>query len=260
MPDMVDDFLTRGTGSLAYAFLNTDGNSSTAPSPIQGLPSFFGDAGGTASSSKTATASDTYAGFSTALSGITSVSTAVDNAWTPTLVNTTATTFGSGASAKNNVLEYLSYAMREITFDPNDSTQKPTCGFLYKDYFDYLRIALGAKQTIMIQEPVSADDAWGVGTSVQYAMHDGIRFYWDSNMPSNTSYILNMDQIWLHNLKVPGKVSGDSMPGAKAGSRADMFDTEVNYNDQRRGVTVSVTWRGQLRCNPRFHAKLYPYA
>jgi hypothetical protein len=174
-------------------------------------------------------------------------------------VNTTSSAFGSGASAKNNVLEYLSFGMRNITFDPNDQSQKPTCGFLDATTFDYLRIALGAKQTIMIQEPVSADDAWGVGTSVQYAMHDGIRFYWDSNMPTNTSYILNMDQIWLHSLKVPGKISGDSMPG-KAASRADMFDTEVNYNDQRRGVTISVTWRGQLRVNPRFQCKLYPYA
>lgn len=260
LPDMVDDFLSRGSTSLAYAMLNTDGSASSAPAPIYGLPSFFGDDASHGATEKDVGASDTYAGLSTATNGLSSqVTNAISNAWTPFLVNSTASTFGSGASAKNNILEYLSYAIRGVTFDGSDPTQKPTCGFLCADYFDFLRIALGAKQTIMLTSPVSENDVWGVGNSVQSAKHDGLSFFWDANMPTNTNYILNFDQIWLHSLKVPPKISADTAPG-KAPSRKDMFDVEVNYNDGRRGLTISATWRGQLRANPRFQCKIYPYA
>jgi hypothetical protein len=259
LPDMIDDFLHRGSTSLAYAFLNTDGSASSAPKPIYGLPSFFGDSNSAGATDKDETADDSYAGIVTDLDGVTGVTNAVSDAWTPKLVNTTASTFGSGASAKNNVLEYLSYGIRRVTFDGSDQSQKPTCGFLHANLFDYLRTALAGKQTIMLTAPVSENDVWGIGSSVQMAKHDGLSFFWDANMPSDVGYILNFDQIWLHTLKVPGKISGDTVPGAKP-KRTDIFDTEVNYNDGRRAVTISATWRGQLRCNPRFQCKLAAYA
>lgn len=259
MPDMVDDLINRSSTSLSYQILQTDGSSYAGTGlPIYGLPTIFQSSGGSAGS-KDATSNGTYGGQALATSGITSVTNPVSNAWTPQLTNATATTFGSGASEKNNVLEYLSYTMRQLTFDGNDPTQRPTCGITNGQTYDYARAAIGAKQTIFLQTAVSADDAWGVGTSVQYFVHDGVKFYWDSNMPASTTYVLNMDQMWFHSLKVVGPLSGDTLPGAKPGKK-DMFDAEVNYNDQRRAMTISITWRGQLRANPRFQGKIYPYA
>lgn len=260
MPDMCDDLINRSSTSLSYQILNTNGGTYSGTGlPIYGLPSIFADSGSYSAGSKTATSSGTYGGNSLATSGITSVTSPVDNAWTPQLTNATCTLFGSGASERNNVLEYFSYTMRQLTFDGNDPTQRPTVILTNGQTFDYGRAAIGAKQTIFLQSAPTADDAWGVGTSVQYFVHDGVKCYWDSNMPASTTYVLNMDQIYFHSLKVVGPLSGDTMPGAKP-NKKDMFDAEVNYNDQRRAMTISITWRGQMRANPRFQGKIYPYA
>lgn len=259
VPDMVSDLINRSTTSLAYQILNQNGSTyAGSGDPMYGFPSGMTDAGGTASSANFAVASGTYAGQSIALNGI-SVDGAVDNAWTPTLVNTTSSGWGAGASAKNNVLEYLTAGQLAATFDAADSSEKPTMGILNQTYFGYLQNALTAKETIFIQQPVEADDIWGIGTSVVMARHNGLSYCWDSNMSTFVGYQLNLEKAWMHFLKVPAAISADRMPGPAAG-RKDIFDTEVNYNDQRRGVTVSITGRGQLRFSPRHQVGFKAYA
>jgi hypothetical protein len=270
VPLMVKDLIsnagntTTQQGSLAWQILNVNGATYTGSgNPIYGLPTIFQDNASYSAASKTATSSGTYAGFSLATNSLSSVlDNAVDNAWTPTLVNTTSTAWAGGAgnaTFRFNAFEVLSFAARSISFDGSDSSLKPTFGLLASTMFDDLRYQVTSKQTIFLQEAPGTDEYWGVGSAVAYALHEGIRYYWDANMPTNTGYVLNAEQLYLDVLKVPPRISGDTMPGAKF-SKTDMFDGEVNYNDTRRAVTVSITFRGQLRANPRYQAKLFNYA
>lgn len=255
---------TTQQGSLAWQILNTNGSTYTGTGmPMYGFPSIFTDTGSYSASSKTATSSGTYAGYGLALNSMVGIlDGAVDNAWTPTLVNSTSTAWAGGGSNNTfrfNAFEVLSFAARSVSFDGADSSLKPSFGMMAATMFDDLRYQVEAKQTIFLQQAPGTDEYWGIGTAIEYALHEGIRYYWDSNMPANTTYLINADQFWLDVLRVPARISGDSMPGAKF-SKTDMFDGEVNYNDTRRAVTVSITFRGQSRINPRYQAKIFPYA
>lgn len=270
VPLMVKDLIsnagnsTTQQGSLAWQILNTNGSTYTGTGmPMYGFPSIFTDTGSFSASSKTATSSGTYAGYGLANNSMVGIlDGAVNNAWTPTLVNSTSTAWAGGGSNNTfrfNAFEVLSFAARNISFDGADSALKPSFGMLCDTMFDDLRFQTSAKQTIFLQEAPGTDTYWGIGSAIEYGLHEGIRYYWDSNMPATTGYLVNADQVFLDVLKVPPRISGDNMPGAKF-SKTDMFDPEVNYNDTRRAVTVSITFRGQLRINPRYQAKIFPYA
>lgn len=255
---------TTQQGSLAWQILNVNGATYTGSgNPIYGFPTVFQDSGSYTAANKLQVSAGTYAGFGLATNSLSTVlDNAVDNAWTPALVNTTSTAWAGGggnATFRFNAFEILSFAARSVSFDGADSALKPTFGLLANTLFDDLRYQVTAKQTIFLQEAPGTDEYWGVGTAIQYALHEGIRYYWDANMPANTGYVINAEQVYLDVLKVPMNVSGDTMPGAKF-SKTDMVQGVVNYNDTRRGITVSLTFRGQIRINPRYQAKLFNYA
>lgn len=279
-PAMVRDLIV-GTNGIAHQILNMNGSTYSGTGlPVYGLPSALLGPGATGLNGfdgvSTVTglapaatdieviptaASQTYAGLSLARSGLTGLDgDAEPDAWTPLLVNSTSSGWGTGASAKNNVLEYLSHAIsRASRFSASDPTKLPDLALGSFTYFQYLRNAVNDKQTIYLTDKVTKDRVFGVGSNPNMVYHDGLEFTWDENMPAGF-YILNTKQIFLDCQPIIGPLSGDKNPLKGGAKGSDMFETEVAFNDGRRAVTISVTFPGMLRFNPRYQVRVAPYA
>lgn len=286
IPNMIKSMLTQGkTGavtagrwSMAGDFVALNGGSySGSGLPLYGLPSIFQFDTGSTAKEATVTSGATYAGLSLEEDGLTGVDFPDSFAWTPKGINshdddwaidTSTDGFGTVSSGTYAALEILSYAISSVTYDPADDDQKPDCGLMHKNHFEVLRRALTASQQIYVTKAVKEGDVFGLGTSVEYAMHDGLPFYWDGNMPTDVTYVLNFNQIWMDYLPRVGPISADKFDGSrkpKSNGKYDVIDTEmfeieVDYDRGRRGVTVSVTFPGQFRINPKFQAKIADFS
>lgn len=262
IPKMFKSILTQSSGSVAHAFLNSDGTGGEAL-PFYGLPAVFRHTSTVANTAQDATSllTGTYAGKSTAVNGLQSeIANADAYAWTPRLINANYDWSGSGAAnaltTGTGLLKCLSHALIQVTFDGTDPEMQPDCGLMDKASFNSLRNQLSDKQTIYVTSAVERGDVHGIGNNVQKAMHDGVPFYWDYHMPSGACYIVNFDHIGFHYLKPLPSSSGDSVPVSKKGEDMGWFEFEQTYNSDRRGYRLEITLPAQFRINPRFQAKV----
>lgn len=252
VPAMFRDLIV-ATGGLGYDFYNTNGITYTGTGdPLYGLPSVFtGNAAITwAAGSKEGTINNTnYGGLSCVL-GAVSVDDAQTDAWTPVAVNTTSTAWASGtANARANMKEWLSYGIaRSSRFSQNDPELNPTVNLLSFSMFNDLAYAIGQAQTFYVTGN-AADKGYAFGTNKQLLMHDNLPTYWDENIVSGQGFTLNLSQVWLDVQPLLSAISAAKSP--MKGS-SDMFEVEVDYNDARRGITISCTFPGQYRINPRY--------
>jgi hypothetical protein len=253
VPAMFRDLIV-GTNGLGHQFFNMNGVTySGTGDPLYGLPSVFtGNSAITwAAGSKEGTITNTnYAGLSCVLGAI-SVDNAQSDAWTGTAVNTTSTAWASGtANARANIKEWLSYGIaRSSRFSQSDPSLNPDCTFLAFNLFQDLAYQIGEKQTFYVTGNAAASPL-AFGTNKMHLMHDNLPVYWDENMVTSTGYTLNFSQIYCDVQPLISGVSAAKSPMKSASS--DMFEVEVDYNDARRGITISATFPGQLRINPRY--------
>lgn len=264
IPAMFRDLMV-GNNGIFHQFLNQNGTTYTGTGrPIYGLPSIFPSTITWAAGTKTGTVSGTYAGLSTALSGI-SVDGVETDAWTPTAINSTSTAWAGGAgnnTFRYNVFEILNYAIgKSSRFSASDRRMLPDCGLLSFDYYQDLGYQIGAKQSFYLTGKVNKGDTFGVGFNTNEGLsHGGLMFYWDENLPVTTGWILNFSQIFLDIQPLVGPVSSDKADMKIGGDDESMFETEVTYDPTRRGVLVSATFPGQFRIHPRYQSYIFPGA
>lgn len=218
------------------------------------------------------TASQTYGTLSMApvgsngagTGGISTITNAEFDVWTPTLVNTTSTAFGS-SSAETNVLKWTQWAaQRSMRFDSNDTDKLPSFGIMATDHFNFLSNAIAAKQTIMLMSGGSGTDpanpglgvVGGAGKSLYTA---GLTWFWDAAMPASATFIVNMRQFWL---KVQPIYKGLISPSSpfKSGEDAGLLEMRVDPLPLSRGWAVSATFPGQALFNPRYMTRCSAYA
>jgi len=291
VPNMIRDLIAQGTqspstgkGSLSADLIALDGGTySGSGLPLYGFPSIFKFDTSSTAKETTVTSGSTYAGLSLESTGLGS-DILSDTVWTPKGINTHAASAWSLNTATNGlatssgdryaVFEILSYAINELSYDPADEKFRPDCGIMDKLHFLILRNALGDKQKFWLKTNDDSGKVFGGGTSTEYAMHDGLPFYQDRNMPASTTYITNFDQIWLDYLPQLAPIAGDKSPvkkskaggdgGPRKGGLAhpalDIFDVEVDYDRNRRGVAVSVTADLKYRINPRYQGKIADFS
>lgn len=252
------------TNGLHYQLLNQAGNSYTGTGlPIFGLPSAFTGVTWAASLKEgTIGSGATYAGLTMSISGLSgTVDGAEPDAWTPTAINTTANTFmNTGAANLNfrgNCFEILTYAIaRGNRFSNSEMEKKVKMGLLTQTDFIGLGTQIEGKQTIFLSGKVGRDSEMGLGSNSDVLYHGGIPIYWDENLPANTGYLLNTDQMGF---KIQPLVEwGKAESGmATEGEDSDWFELDIDYNSSRRSITVSATNPSQFWFNPRYLVQLY---
>lgn len=259
-------------GGVFWQFLNMNALSYTGSgNPLYGLPSVFqGNSAITwSSNTKTGTINNTnYAGLTCVAGGLAStVDGAENDAWTPSALNTTATAWGNTTTLtfRANFFEIMSEAFSlSSRFSGSDQSLNPDCALLARSMYVDAQVQIAAKQSFLLTSGVKKAAVFGIGSDTMNGItHNGYPILWDENMPANTGYVLNFSQIFMD--KLPQlQISGDSVPGLNMGgpvpedvADASMFETEVKYNDGRRAVTVSATFPGQIRINPRYQTLLF---
>ena len=274
IPSMCEAMLTQGpadsldgTGSLNYEFLNRDGDSYTGEGlPLYGLPSIFKfDTALDTDKEATVTSGATYAGLGLELDSLVGTVDGADSyGWTPRGFNTNFDWDGDatpdGGLTISNFALIMAEAQTAITFSSGNEMGRPDCCIQDRNHFNVGREFIGEKQQIFIQREDQGDRKWGLGNSAERYYHNGLYYYWDEQMPADTSRMLNFSQIWLDYLPAVGPISADKFPGRtsanKDGFPQDMFEQEINYNDSRRGITLSLTTAPQFRINPRYQAEI----
>lgn len=263
---------TNSVGGVFWQFLNMNALSySGSGTPLYGLPSVFtGNAAITwSSNTKAGTINNTnYAGLTCVAGGLSStVDGAENDAWTPSALNTTSTAWANTASStfRGNFFEIMSEAISlSSRFSGSDTSLMPDCTLLARSMYVDAQYNIAAKQSFLLTSGVKKNAVFGIGSDTMNGLtHNGLPIYWDENMPASTGYVLNFSQIFLDKLPMM-QISGDSVPGLNLGGPVpedvadpSMFETEVKYNDGRRAVTVSATFPGQMRVNPRYQTLLF---
>lgn len=259
-------------GGLFWQFFNMNYLSYTGGgNPLGGLPSVFtGNTAITWSSNTIAgTINNTgYAGLTSVLSGLSSTVDGVEaDAWTPTAINTTATTYNTGATASffTNFFEIMSTIISKGNrFSATENQYMLDGIFMTQAMYIAGQTQIAAKQSFLLTGKVGKGATYGIGSDPQTGItHNGIPLFWDNLIPANTAYGLNFSQIWIDKLPT-FQISGDSTSQINMGgpvpenlADAGLFETEVKYNDGRRAVTVSATFPGQIRINPRYQVMAF---
>lgn len=281
IPAMLRDLIVGTSGGLAYQILQQNGpNYSGSGLPIYGFPSFLLQPGATgvvgfdgvatataiapADTDKEATPSSTsqqYAGLNLYLNGITGVDTPEADAWTPTLVNTSYTGWtGTADDEDDAILLFTQHAVnRASRFSANDNTKLPSAGFLDPVFYGYMGNKIAAKQTIYVQSSQKEVDTPNLGFQPHKLMHAGLTWMWDKNMPSETAYVVNFDQLTL-NFQTLYRDQENGSPLKVSGEDAGIIETAINFDPTRRGYLVSGTIPGQMQCNPRYFVRCGNYS
>jgi hypothetical protein len=97
------------------------------------------------------------------------------------------------------------------------------------------------------------------GYPVSVIRHQGINFFWDENMPTETAYVYNTSQM---KLKVQPLYKGlaQGNPLKVSGEDAGILETEIVQDPVRRQWLVNCTFPGQLICNPRYFVRVSNYS
>jgi hypothetical protein len=270
-------------GSLAWHILNTNYATYTGGGlPCYGLPSFllqpsatgvqgFNPDTSTVSGGAVAAAdreaiptasSQTYGGLTMALSGL-GVENVEPDAWTPTLVNLGSNVWtGTQQDYANAMFKALNHTVtRACRFDNSNESYRANFGLMDATYFRYLGDALASRQTIYMSpqnDNAIADPNLGY-TNSNRLRHANTWFYYDKNVPANTAYLLNTQQMEMCFQKVYDDQFGNSPLGTATGEDKGITEMSITYDPARRGFDVNATVPYQVKCNPRYFARLGNY-
>lgn len=246
---MKKNFQTR----LNAQALTQDGNA-VGTNVLHGLESFFAATG---SSAKEQVANDTYASLPTVSGGITTIDDADPTAWTPKLVNYTATGWNStGQTWRANCREALTYTKDSLTYG-NEPDLQPDLVIMTRSMFSTFKDVLASTQNLYVnQKPEDSPTGLGIPGAVEY---DGLEVIFDADQTANTANMLNFRQIWLDVLRVPEVPGQSKIPGGAGGGKDEMFEVLVKDDITTNGILARVNFRAQLRHNVRYQGKLFAY-
>ena len=280
IPAMIRDLFV-ATNGLSWQILNQNGETyAGAGLPFHGIPTFLLPAGtpgleGYSMVTKDTTGApvaatdkeacsdgtDFYAGQPLNPNGLTGIDNAEEDAWRPTLVNITSSAFGTGASAADNVLEYLQYGVnRGVRFSANDKSMMPDFGLLDWNLFNYLGDKLATKQTVFVQNTQTSVATPNLGYDPHSLRHAGVVWGWDNNMPANAGYLLNTDMIEMSIQPLFQDENDGSAPFKVGGDDMGVLELAVNFDPIRRQYLISATLPGQIAANPRYQVGFGAYA
>lgn len=282
IPALMRDLIV-GTDGLAHQLLQKEGQAYTGNGlPFYGFPSFLpayantanlfqgfdGIATGTGTTPTDSdvevlpyTASNTYGGLSMQRSGLAGIDGLEPDAWTPTLVNTSATVHsGTADDEANAILVFLQYLVnRCCRFSSSDQSKIPNLALLDGQFFGFLGNKIAAKQTIYVQTSQKTRDTPNLGYNPHKLFHAGMEWMWEENMPALTAYCINTKQMEL-SIQPLYKDQENGSPLTVSGEDAGIIETAINFDPLRRQYLVSGTIPGQLKACPRYQGRAMAYS
>ncbi len=280
VPALYRDIIVASSG-LAHQLLNQNGVSYSGTGlPFYGLPTLLHAPGatglvgfnGVATATGIAVAdtdieatysstSGTYGGLSMERSALSGVDNLVADAWTPTLVNSSYTSWtGTNDDESNAVLKFTQYAVdRANRFSSGDTSMRPTFGLLDYNFFRYMGQMLAAKQTVYVTSDNKSVPSAQLGYGQHEQFHAGLRWFWDSNMTADTGYVLNLNKAEL-SIQTLYKEEANGGPLKVSGEEAGIIEAAINFDPIRRQHLISATIPGQAVFEPRYQVRIGNYS
>lgn len=247
--NMTDDFQTR----VNFQFLRQDGAATGAGNVLHGVPTFI--AGVDAASANDATMSDTYAGHSTALSGLTGVDDVETDAWTPSGIDSSSTEWTSFATA-TSALKIVNYAIDRCT-KGSMSKDRPDLLIFHRTMLSTLKAAVTSQQQGMISGTPGGTQGLGIPGALEI---NGVECVFDADMAAGEAYVLNFNHIHMDLLPVPEIVEGyGAIPDGGKSGKADYFEVLVDSDIGTNGICVRANFRAQFRFSPRHQGIIKAY-
>jgi len=229
MQEQLGGFILSGDGTLS-------------PAEPSGIESFLSDDGTNpaGTGTKELNPDSTYAGLSCALGGVAALANvttadALNDAWSPVIVNGLSTDFNGGSTWAVNALDAMRYARVRLTKSQNRKC-RPDCFLLNQtDYIAVLAL-LDAKQTIFVRS--RPDPIQGVGFDM--VQFDGMTVVWDEDVPAGVGYVWNFDWSCYDFLDdKPVTVEQDDWIGAKGRLYAAQSSGQTKFNPRYFGKIIT---------------------
>lgn len=247
--NMTDDFQSR----VNYQFLRQDGAATGAGNVLHGVPTFI--AGADNSSALDATMSDTYAGHSTALSGLLGVDGADADAWTPSGIDSSATAVTSWETS-GSALKLFTYAVDKCT-KGSMGKDRPDLAIFDRAMLSTLKSAVTAQQRGQVSGSPSGTQGLGIPGALEV---DGVECVFDADMASGETYVLNFNHIYMDLLPVPEISEGyGAIPDGGKSGKTEFFEVLVEPDISTNGILVRVNFRAQLRFHPKYQGIIKAY-
>ena len=283
------DGLTNGVQSLNGRLLNTNYATSTDPLPVGGLPSFLLAPGSTGVQGYNRTTnvvsgavpavtdqevvptatSQLYGTLPLFRSGITAVDNPVADAWTPNLVSSSFTSWtGTPNDQANAVPFYTQYAVQLASrYDGQSQEMLPDFGVMHLTEFYNLAARLtklNAGFTVFGSLGADATNKFGTGFKCNNSIwHAGLNWFWDAAMPSNASYVINVDQSQFYQQPIFSTVGETSLPidtGMEGVADAEIIEAHFDYNPLTQQILIAGNMNNQFTFSPRFQVRIDKYA
>lgn len=201
-----------------------------------------------------------FLGLSLKYNALTGIDNLEPDAWTPTLVNSSYSGWTGSADDEDDAIEKcLQYAVfRASRFSASDKSKLPSFGLLDKTFFEYLGAKKASRETIFVNPDKRGTATPDSGYNPHILFHAGLQWMWDENMPAETAYVMNFQQM---DLKVePLYQNRDDAPIKVSGEDAGIMETDVTWDPIRRQYLVSATIPGQFIYNPRYFVRVSNYS
>ncbi len=245
--NMTEDFQTR----INYQFLRQDGAATGSGNVLHGVPTFI--AGADASAAKDATMSDTYAGHSTALNGLTGVDSPDADAWTPSGIDSSATAW---TDFDTSALKIVNYAIDKCT-KGSMGKDRPDLLIFDRAMLSALKAVVTNQQHGMISGTPNGTQGLGIPGALEI---NGVECVFDADMAAGEAYVLNFNHIYMDLLPVPEVSEGyGSIPDGGKSGKTEFFEVLIADDIGTNGIPVRVNFRAQFRFNPKYHGIIKAY-
>jgi hypothetical protein len=201
-----------------------------------------------------------YAGLSLKYNALTGVDGLVPDAWQPTLVNQTATAWGT----TKPFLNATQYGIgRSARFNANDSNFMPDIGIMDFTSFQAMGTEMTSIQQVYLTPNGNSTNKFGTGFKANNMLyHAGLWFTWDQSMKANTTFILNLTQACMWTQPKLHTYGDQPLPLNKnAGDTPDTELIEVHYTYDPSTIAWWIIGlvSGQFFFHPRYQVRIGKY-
>ena len=203
-----------------------------------------------------------YLGLSLKYNALTGVDGLKPNAWSPTLVNSSATEWsGTANDQANGILKYSQYAAsRASRFSATDNSFRPAFGVTTFDQYMKMGNKLDSRQTIFVQPGGESNNKFGTGfKTVGMTYHAGLWWYFDQACPVERGFVINTDQTDFFLQPVLDTVDSGAIPSSFNTSgggidNGDLIESHVHFDPSYLRLVCAAMINGQIRWHPRYMA------
>jgi hypothetical protein len=295
MPGMFKSLLTNGSTSLSGLLLGCNSAAYTGTGlPIDGLPTILPGASTQHTVAQAITAYDlegfnpdtgaltgaapadsdievsignaptlqNYAGLTMKYNSLTGVDGLKADAWTPTLVNSSATQWsGTPDDEANAILKFSQHTVnRAGRFSGTDNSFRPAFGITTQPQLNQMGNKLDGRQTIMMTPGMDSSNKFGSGfKSDGMIYHAGIWWHYDQLCPAGRGFVINTEQTDFFLQPVLDTIEKDSIPqgfNTSGGGvdNSDLIESHIHFDHSYLRLVCAALINGQVRWHPRYNA------